>query len=65
MNDLFNLIANIVVFGVILWVINALIPMPAIFKSIINLIVLIVIVIYVLQYLGLVKNIIPMMHIFR
>ncbi|MFO9656152.1 Thivi_2564 family membrane protein, partial [Legionella pneumophila serogroup 1] len=36
MNDLLNLIAVIVVFGVGLWLINDFIPMPGAIKSLLN-----------------------------
>ncbi|MFA6302608.1 MAG: Thivi_2564 family membrane protein [Legionella sp.] len=65
MNGLLNLIANIVIFGLILWVINAFIPMPGAIKSLLNILVLIVLIIYVLQYFQLINTIIPMMQILR
>lgn len=40
MNDLLNLIAVIVVFGVGLWLINVFIPMPGAIKSLLNVLVL-------------------------
>ncbi|HAT7034974.1 TPA: hypothetical protein JAN62_05035, partial [Legionella pneumophila] len=49
MNDLLNLIAVIVVFGVGLWLINVFIPMPGAIKSLLNVLVLIILIIYILQ----------------
>lgn len=65
MNELLNLIALIVLFGVLLWLVNAYIPMPAPIKSLLNILVLIVLIIYVLQFFGLIKTILPIMRIFR
>lgn len=65
MNELLNLIAVIIVFGVVLWLINAFIPMPAAIKSLLNILVLIILVIYILQYFGVIKNILPMIHILK
>lgn len=65
MNDLMNLIALIVVFGVCLWLINAFIPMPGSIKSLLNVLVLIVLVIYILQFFGIIKTILPMIRILK
>lgn len=65
MNDLMNLIALIIVFGVVLWLINAFIPMPAAIKSLLNVLVLIVLVIYILQFFGVIQNILPMVRILK
>ncbi|KTC85763.1 MULTISPECIES: Thivi_2564 family membrane protein [Legionella] len=59
MNELLNLIIVIIAFGVVLWLINAFIPMPGVIKSLLNLLVLIVLIIYILQFFGLVHNILP------
>lgn len=65
MSDLLNLIALIVVFGVVLWLINAFIPMPSAIKSLLNILVLIVLIIYILQFFGLIKTILPMVRILK
>lgn len=65
MNDLMNLIALIVVFGVGLWLINAFIPMPGAIKSLLNVLVLIVLIIYILQFFNVIKPILPMIRILR
>ncbi len=65
MNDLMNLIALIVVFGVGMWLINAFIPMPGQIKSLLNVLVLIVLIIYILQFFGIIKTILPMIRILR
>lgn len=63
--DLLNLIALIVIFGVMMWLINLFIPMPAAIKTLLNVVVLIVLIIYVLQFFGLIKPIFPPLKIFH
>lgn len=65
MNELMNLIAVIIVFGVGLWLVNAFIPMPSTIKSLLNVLVLIILVIYILQFFGLIKTILPMIRILK
>ncbi|MFT4059578.1 MAG: hypothetical protein QM652_08530 [Legionella sp.] len=65
MSELMNLIAVIVVFGVGLWLINAFIPMPPAITSLLNVLVLIILVIYILQYFGVIKTILPTIRIIR
>jgi len=65
MPDLLNLIAVIVVFGVLMWLINAYIPMPGGIKSLLNVVVLIVLIVYVLQFFELIKPILPTIKIFH
>lgn len=65
MNDLLNLIANIIVFGVLVGLINAFLPMPGSIKSLLNIVVLVVLIIYVLQFFGVIHNLIPMYRILR
>ncbi|ARB91709.1 MULTISPECIES: Thivi_2564 family membrane protein [Legionella] len=65
MTGLFNLIAVIVVFGVVLWLIDTFIPMPPSIKSLLNVLVLIILVIYILQFFGLIKTILPMIRILK
>ncbi|STX43269.1 Uncharacterised protein [Legionella donaldsonii] len=65
MSDLLNLFAIIIVFGVILWVVNVFIPMPGAIKSLLNLLVLIVLIIYILQFFGLIHNVLPTIRLFK
>ncbi|AMP89559.1 Thivi_2564 family membrane protein [Legionella pneumophila] len=65
MNDLLNLIAVIVVFGVGLWLINVFIPMPGTIKSLLNVLVLIILIIYILQFFGVIKTILPVIKILK
>jgi hypothetical protein len=64
-HDLLNLFANIIVFGLVMWLVNAYIPMPGSIKSLLNILVVIVLVIYVLQFFGIINTIIPMFRILR
>lgn len=65
MLPLLNLILVIIIFGVCLGLINAFIPMPPSIKSLLNVLVLIILVIYILQYFALIKTILPMVHILK
>ena len=60
-----ELLLVIVVIGAVMWIINAYIPMPMAIKSILNLIVVILLIIYVLQFFGLIKPIINFPKIFH
>ena len=62
---LLNLLAIIVVFGVVMWLVNAYIPMLPAIKSLLNLVVVIVLVLYVLQFFGVIPTVLPMIHVFR
>ena len=64
-NGLLNLFANFIVFGLGMWLVNVYIPMPASIKSLMNLVVIIVLLIYVLQFFELIHTIIPMFRIMR
>lgn len=65
MSDLMNLFTLIIVFGLCLWLVNTYIPMPATIKSLLNVLVLIILVIYILQFFGLIQTILPMIRILR
>jgi hypothetical protein len=65
MGELMNLILVIVIFGVCLGLINAFLPMPGVIKSLLNILVLIVLIIYILQFFGIIKMILPMIKIVR
>lgn len=65
MNELLNLIANIVVFGLVLWLVQAYIPLPGVIQSLLQLVVVIVLVLYILQFFGIISTIVPMYRIIR
>lgn len=62
---LLNLIMLIIIAGVLLWGVNAFIPMAPMIKSLLNLLIFIVLVIYILQFFGIVKMILPFPNIFK
>ncbi|KTC68019.1 hypothetical protein Lbir_2621 [Legionella birminghamensis] len=65
MHELLNLIAIIIVFGLAMWLINVFIPMPAAIKSLLNILVLIVLIIYILQFFGVINTILPPIRILK
>lgn len=65
MMALMNLIALIVIFGVVMWLINAFIPMPGAIKSLLNILVVIVLVIFILEFFNLIPPIIPLIHVLK
>ncbi len=62
---LLNLIVLIIFAGVLLWGVNVFIPMASVVKSLLNFLVLVVLVIYILQFFGIVKMILPFPNIFK
>ena len=52
--DLVSLVVTLVIVGVLLWAINNYIPMDSKIKSILNVVVVIVVVLWLLQGFGLV-----------
>jgi hypothetical protein len=62
---LYNLIAVIILFGVVLGLINAFIPMPGSIKSLLNIVVLIVLIIYVLQFFEILHGVLPEIRIIK
>jgi hypothetical protein len=65
MSNLLNLFAVIILVGIVMWIINAFIPMAGAIKSLLNLLVLIILVIYILQFFQLIPVIIPMLTVFK
>ncbi len=65
MHGLLNLFANIIVFGVLLWVVNTFIPMPMAIKNLLNVLVIIILIIYILQFFGIIPTILPMYKLLR
>lgn len=51
--DLVNIVVTLVVVGVLLWLVNTYIPMDGKIKQILNIVVVIVVVIWLLQAIGL------------
>ena len=62
---LLNLIILILLAGVLLWGVNVFIPMAPLIKSLLNFVVFVVLLIYILQFFGVIKVILPFPNIFR
>jgi hypothetical protein len=62
---LVQLLILIILSGFLLWVINAFVPMAGMIKSLLNLVVCIVLIIYVLEFFGVIKMILPFPPIFK
>lgn len=65
MSALLNLFLLIIVVGLVLGLINRFVPMAAGFKTILNLLALILIIIYILQFFGLIPDVLPRMQLIR
>ncbi|KTD16511.1 Thivi_2564 family membrane protein [Legionella jordanis] len=65
MAEILNLLAIIIVFGVAMWLVNVLIPMPYAIKTLLNLVVLIILIIYVLQFFAIIHPVLPPIRLFR
>ena len=55
---LIEIILVIVAVGVVMWLINAFIPMPGAIKTILNVLVVILLIIWLLQIFGVISPII-------
>lgn len=65
MIGLLNLLVVLVFFGVLLGLINRFLPMPPFVKTLLNIVVFVVLVIYVLQYFEIILHILPTVEIFH
>ncbi len=65
MNGLLNLFANIILFGLLLWVVNTFIPMPGSVRSLLGVLVIVILIVYILQFFGIIQTLIPMYKILR
>lgn len=64
MIDILNLLVVILCAGVVSWLVNAYIPMPGIFQMLFNLVIFVAVVIYILQFFGIISPIFPRVIIF-
>ena len=55
--DLITLLITLIVVGILLWVINAYIPMDSKIKKIINIVVVIIVILWLLGIFGILPNI--------
>ena len=62
--EILNLLIIIVLAGFVSWLVSAVIPMPGIFKMLFNLVIVAVVVIYILQFFGVISPILPKIVIF-
>ena len=53
---LLNVVLTLIVVGVVLWLINTFIPMQATIKSILNIVVVIVVILWLLYGFGILSN---------
>lgn len=65
MNELLNLIVTILLLGIGMGIINKFIPMPGAIKSVLNLAVLVIVILYVLQYFAWVDVSLPLATVFK
>lgn len=56
---LLNLFVLIIIAGIVLWLINAFVPMAPLIKRLLNVFVLIVLVLYILQFFHIIPAILP------
>jgi hypothetical protein len=62
--NLLHLIITLAVVGVILWLINALIPMDGKIKAILNLVIIVVVVMWLLKAFGIsVPHLLNTLHV--
>lgn len=54
--SLISLVIMLIIVGVLLWVINAYIPMDPTIKRILNIVVVIVVILWLLQVFGLIGS---------
>lgn len=54
---LINLVVTLVVVGLLLWLVNTYVPMDRKIKSILNVVVVILVIIWLLRGFGLLENI--------
>jgi hypothetical protein len=54
-----NLLILIILAGFLLWVINAYVPMASSIKSLLNILVFVLVVIYILEFFHLIDMILP------
>lgn len=60
--SLINIVVILVIVGLVMWLINTYIPMAAAIKSLLNIVVFVVMLVWVLQVFGVIGSI-PGVHI--
>jgi hypothetical protein len=64
-NALLNLFLVIIVIGLVMWLINAFIPMASAIKSLLNILAVVVVVVYILQFFHVIPVFLPMVMLAR
>lgn len=62
---LLNLFILIILAGIFLGIVNVYIPMAPMIKSLLNVLVFVVLLIYVLEFFGIISSIIPYPELFH
>ena len=65
MPELLNLLLVIVICGVLVWLVSAVVPMPPVFHTIFYLVIVGVVLIYILQFMGVISPILPVINVFK
>lgn len=65
MPGLIELLILIIATGIALGLINLLIPMAPLIKSLLNLLVFVILIIYILQFFGLINPVLPFPRFMR
>ncbi|KTD50872.1 Thivi_2564 family membrane protein [Legionella quateirensis] len=60
-----NQLLMVVIAGLLLWIGNSYIPLPALINLLYNMFLLVVLVLYIMQFLGVVKEVLPSPKIFK
>lgn len=63
--SLLNLFIMIILIGIVLGIVNAYIPMASIIKNLLNLLVFFLVLIYILQFFGIISMILPYPAVFH
>jgi small-conductance mechanosensitive channel len=62
---LLGLIILIILAGVLLWGVNVYIPMASMIKGLLNFLVFVILLVYVLQFFGLITMVLPFPAMFN
>lgn len=65
MNGLLNLLANIILLGLLMWVVMVFIPLPMVIQRLLNILVGIVAILWILQFFGMIQTVVPMYHLLK
>ena len=65
MNGLLNLLANIILLGLLMWVVMVFIPLPMVIQRVLNILVGIVAILWILQFFGMIQTVVPMYHLLK